>query len=167
MGSSFVLKTNNAPKAETSINVINSGVLALSPVLGVATPVSGAIAGLLCVDVVAVVLCVGAATTVKVVVALPPRLFIEMLCVPTGKDAAVVCLDSMLDVYYEGKQIDLHRISYQKKDMMVNANHYRKMTVKQSFDIENTLLDQTNLIDLPVQTPNLSAHDEIVEVHYE
>ena len=84
-----------------------------------------------------------------------------------GKDVAVVCLDSMLAAYYEGKQIALHRLSYQKKDMVVNANHYRKMTVKQSFDIENTLLDQTNLIDFPVQSADLSAYDEIAEAVYE
>jgi transposase len=78
-----------------------------------------------------------------------------------GKDVAVVCLDSMLAAYYEGKQIALHRLSYQKKDMVVNARHYRKMTVKQSFDIENTLLEQTNLIDFPVKTADLSAYDEL------
>ena len=33
-----------------------------------------------------------------------------------GKDVAVVALDNMLAAYYEGKQIALHRISYQKKD---------------------------------------------------
>lgn len=38
-----------------------------------------------------------------------------------GKDVAVVALDNMLAAYYEGKQIALHRISYQKKDMVVNA----------------------------------------------
>lgn len=78
-----------------------------------------------------------------------------------GKDVAVVCLDSMLAAYYEGKQIALHRLSYQKKDMVVNARHYRKMTVKQSFDIGNTLLEQTNLIDFPVKTADLSAYDEL------
>ena len=31
-----------------------------------------------------------------------------------GKDVAVVALDNMLAAYYEGKQIALHRISYQK-----------------------------------------------------
>ncbi|WP_423219390.1 hypothetical protein [Ethanoligenens harbinense] len=32
-----------------------------------------------------------------------------------GEDVAVVALDNVLAVYYEGKQIALHRISYQKK----------------------------------------------------
>lgn len=37
-----------------------------------------------------------------------------------GKDVAVVGLDNMLAAYFEGKQIALHKISYQKKDMVVN-----------------------------------------------
>ena len=77
-----------------------------------------------------------------------------------GKDVAVVGLDNMLAAYHEGKQIALHRISYQKKDMVVNAHHYRRLTVKQSFDIENTLLDGDNIIDFPVKPHDLSRYDE-------
>ena len=55
-----------------------------------------------------------------------------------GKDVAVVALDNMLAAYYEGKQIALHRISYQKKDMVVNPQHYRRLTLKQSMDVENS-----------------------------
>jgi len=81
-----------------------------------------------------------------------------------GKDVAVVALDNMLAAYYEGKQIALHRISYQKKDMVVNAQHYRRLTIKQSFDIENTLLDGDNVIDFPIRPPSLNVYDEAVEV---
>jgi len=81
-----------------------------------------------------------------------------------GRDVAVVALDNMLAAYYEGKQIALHRISYQKKDMVVNANHYRRMTVKQSFDIENTLLEGDNIIDFPIRPPSLNIYDEVTEV---
>jgi transposase len=77
-----------------------------------------------------------------------------------GKDVAVVALDNMLAAYHEGKQIALHRISYQKKDMVVNACHYQKLTVKQSFDIENTLLRGDNVIDFPVSPRDLSRYDE-------
>ncbi|MCD7948599.1 MAG: transposase [Oscillospiraceae bacterium] len=70
-----------------------------------------------------------------------------------GKDVAVVGLDNMLAAYHEGKQIALHRISYQKKDMVVNPSHYRRLTVKQSFDMENTLLDGDNIIDFPIRPP--------------
>ncbi len=63
-------------------------------------------------------------------------------------------------VYHGGKQIALHRISYQKKDMIVNAHHYRKLTVKRSFDVENTLLDGDNVIDFPIKPHDLSRYDE-------
>lgn len=79
-----------------------------------------------------------------------------------GKDVAVVALDNLLAAYYEGKQIALHRIFYQKKDMVVNAHHYRRLTVKQSFDIENTLLDGDNVIDFPIQPHDLSRYDEVL-----
>ena len=77
-----------------------------------------------------------------------------------GRNVAVVALDNMLAAYYEGKQIALHRISYQKKDMVVNAHHYRRLTVKQSFDIENTLLEGDNIVDFPVNLRDLSRYDE-------
>ena len=77
-----------------------------------------------------------------------------------GKDVAVIGLDNMLAAYHEGKQIALHRLSYQKKDMVVNAHHYRRLTVKQSFDIENTLLDGDNVIDFPIKPHDLSRYDE-------
>lgn len=79
-----------------------------------------------------------------------------------GKDVAVVALDNMLAAYHEGKQIALHRLSYQKKDMVVNAHHYRKLTVKQSFDIENTLLHGDNVIDFPMTLRDLSRYDEVL-----
>ena len=81
-----------------------------------------------------------------------------------GRDVAVVALDNMLAAYYEGKQIALHRISYQKKDMVVNAQHYRRLTIKQSFDIENTLLEGDNVIDFPIRPPSLNVYDDAVEV---
>lgn len=79
-----------------------------------------------------------------------------------GKDVAVVALDNMLAAYHEGKQIAIHRISYQKKDMVVNAHHYQKLTGKQSFDIENTLMDGGNIIDFPINPHDLSRYDEVL-----
>ena len=81
-----------------------------------------------------------------------------------GRDVAVVALDNMLAAYHEGKQIALHRISYQKRDMVVNAQHYRRLTVKQSFNIENTLMDDNNVIDFPINPPNLDVYDDATEV---
>jgi hypothetical protein len=82
---------------------------------------------------------------------------------PGGHVWAVIGLDNMLAAYHEGKQIALHRISYQKRDMVVNARHYRRLTVKQSFDIENTLLDGDNIIDFPVKPHDLSRYDEAAQ----
>lgn len=81
-----------------------------------------------------------------------------------GKDVAVVALDNMLAAYYEGKQIALHRISYQKKDMVVNPQHYRRLTLKQSMGVENPLLEQDNIIDFPMKTRDLSRYDEVSTV---
>lgn len=77
-----------------------------------------------------------------------------------GRDVAVIVLDNMLAVYYEGKQIALHRLSYNKKDMVVNPQHYRRMLIRQSFDTENTLLQSSNIIDFPMVDINLSDYDE-------
>lgn len=81
-----------------------------------------------------------------------------------GKDVAVVALDNMLAAYFEGKQIALHRISYQNKDMVVNPQHYKRLTIKQSFNIENTLLEHDNVLDFPIHPPDLSAYDAAMEV---
>ena len=79
-----------------------------------------------------------------------------------GKDVAVVALDNMLAAYYEGKQIALHRISYQRKDMVVNPQHYRRLTLKQSIDAENVLLEQDRVIDFPLKSSDLSRYDEVL-----
>ena len=79
-----------------------------------------------------------------------------------GKDVAVVALDSMLAAYYEGKQIALHRISYQRKDMVVNPQLYRRLTLKQTIDAENVLLEQGKVIDFPLKSSDLSRYDEVL-----
>ena len=78
-----------------------------------------------------------------------------------GRDVAVVGLDNMLAAYYEGKQIALHRLSYQKKDMVVNPVHYRRLTLKQSFETENTLLAGDHGLDFPIHQPDLNIYDEV------
>lgn len=78
-----------------------------------------------------------------------------------GRDVAVVALGNMLAAYHEGKQIAIHRLSYIKKDMVVNPAHYQRLTVKQSFDIENTLLADDDIIDKPVKIHDLSIYDEV------
>lgn len=78
-----------------------------------------------------------------------------------GRDVAVVALGNTLAVYHEGKQVAIHRISYQKKDMVVNPIHYQRLTIKQSFDVENTLITGDDTIDRPVAIHDLSIYDEV------
>ena len=63
---------------------------------------------------------------------------------------------------YEGKQIALHRISYERKDMVVNPQHYRRLTLKQTMDAENVLLEQSKVIDVPLELSDLSRYDEVL-----
>ena len=77
-----------------------------------------------------------------------------------GKEVAVIVLDNVLAAYYQGKQVALHRISYQKRDMVVNPAHYRRLTVKQSFDTENTLFSGPHLPDYSIHSVDLSRYDD-------
>jgi len=83
-----------------------------------------------------------------------------------GRDLAVVTLGNLLAVYHEGKQVAIHRLSQVKKDMVVNPVHYQRLTVKQSFDIENTLLTDNDVIDHPVATHDLSIYDEAASAQW-
>jgi hypothetical protein len=47
--------------------------------------------------------------------------------------------------------------------MVVNAHHYKRLTLKQSFDVENTLLSDDNIVDFPVEAHDLSRYDEVAE----
>ena len=78
-----------------------------------------------------------------------------------GMDVTVIALDNMLAVYSNGKQIALHKISYNKRDMIVNKEHYQKMIIRQSFNTENTLLHYPDNIDMNIGVENLSAYDDI------
>jgi len=78
----------------------------------------------------------------------------------TCKYVTVVVLDNMLAAYYEGKQIALHMLSYHKNTMNVNKQHYRKMLVKQSFDTENTLLNNSGIIDFKPFSVDLGVYDD-------
>ena len=66
----------------------------------------------------------------------------------------------MLAAYYEGRQIALHRISYQRKDMVVNPQHYSRLTLQQTMDGSNVLLEQDKVIDFPLS--DLSRYDEVL-----
>ena len=78
-----------------------------------------------------------------------------------GRDLAVVALGNLLAVYYEGKQVAMHRLSNVKKDMIVNPAHYQRLTVKQNLDVENTLFLVDDPLDKPVALHDLSVYDEV------
>ena len=40
--------------------------------------------------------------------------------------------------------------------------HYRRLTMKQSIDAENVLMEQHNIIDFPLKTRDLSRYDEVL-----
>ena len=72
---------------------------------------------------------------------------------------AVIFLENMLAAYFEGKQISIHKLSYSKNTLNVNKEHYKSMYVKQSFDIENTLLHSSNIVDYPEPKHTLVQYD--------
>jgi hypothetical protein len=84
-----------------------------------------------------------------------------------GKDVTVVALDGLLAAYYNAKQIALHKLSYQTKDQVVNAAHYQRLTVRQSFEVSNPFLEHDNVLDFPIQRHSLSVYDEAAEVRHE
>jgi len=45
--------------------------------------------------------------------------------------------------------------------MVVNPVHYQRLTITQSFDVENTLLTGDDAIDQPVVAHDLSVYDEV------
>ncbi len=79
-----------------------------------------------------------------------------------GKDVTVIVLDHMLAAYYEGKQISLHKLSYSKNTLNVNKEHYKSMIMKSSFDIENTLLANREIVDVKLPNTSLAKYDELM-----
>ena len=72
-----------------------------------------------------------------------------------GRDVAVIVLDHILAAYFGGKQIALHKLSYSRNTHNVNKEHYKPMIVKSGFDIENTLLNNPDLVDLSIPEHSL------------
>jgi len=79
-----------------------------------------------------------------------------------GCDVTVVVLDNMLAAYYGGKQIALHKLSSRKKEMIINQEHYKRMLIQQSFNIENTLLFNSALVDYTLPHHDLSIYDSVI-----
>ena len=74
------------------------------------------------------------------------------------KYVTVVVLENMLAAYFQGKQIALHKLSYHKKTMNVNPEHYRKLTQSQHFDTQNLLLNTRHFDSVPFEI-NLEVYD--------
>ena len=47
-------------------------------------------------------------------------------------------------------------------DEVVNPQHYRRLTLKQTIDTENVLLEQGQVIDFPLKPSDLSRYDEVL-----
>lgn len=77
-----------------------------------------------------------------------------------GRDVAVVAMDSILAVYSEGKQIAMHRLSCGKKDMVMQAQHYSSIKIKERLSVENPLLKQDIGLGLENVPQDLSRYDE-------
>ena len=47
-------------------------------------------------------------------------------------------------------------------DEVVNPQHYRRLTLKQTIDAENVLLEQGKVVDFPLKPSDLSRYDEVL-----
>lgn len=77
----------------------------------------------------------------------------------------VLVIGNILSIYYQGVAIAHHNLSYNKYDINVNPKHYENITKNQSFDIENTLFKNTDVLHEDIEISNLNAYD--MEAIYE
>ena len=75
------------------------------------------------------------------------------------KHVTVVALDNTVTIYYLAKQIALHKLCYHKSTMNVNKEHYKSLTVKQTFNTENTLFANPEVLDFKSPIINLEVYD--------
>ena len=76
------------------------------------------------------------------------------------KNVVVVALDNTIAIYSEGKQIAVHRLSRPGSPMEVNPIHYRRLVTRQSFDVENTLMNSIRTVDFTPNKIDLGVYDE-------
>ena len=81
-----------------------------------------------------------------------------------GKDVAIVAMDNILVAYYEGKQVAVHRISRQKKDMVIAPNHYANIKIKERAGTLNPLMKQEVSYELENIQMDLTKYDEVLHV---
>ena len=75
------------------------------------------------------------------------------------KYVTVVAMNNILSVYYQGKQVALHQISYDKYNTSISKEHYRKLIIKQSFNTENTIFN-SKPYNIDDYTVNMGVYDE-------
>lgn len=85
-------------------------------------------------------------------------------CEYVGKDVAIVAMDNILVAYYEGKQVAVHRISHQKKDMIIAPNHYANIKIKERVGTPNPLMKQEVSYESENIQMDLSKYDEVLHV---
>ena len=85
-------------------------------------------------------------------------------CEYVGKDVAIVAMDNILVAYYEGKQVAVHRISHQKKDMIIAPNHYANIKIKERVGTSNPLMKQEVSYESENIQMDLSKYDEVLHV---
>lgn len=81
-----------------------------------------------------------------------------------GKDVAIVAMDNILVAYYEGKQVAVHRISRQKKDMVIAPNHYANIKIKERAGTPNPLMKQEVSYESENIQMDLTKYDEVLHV---
>lgn len=81
-----------------------------------------------------------------------------------GKDVAIVAMDNILVAYYEGKQVAVHRMSHQKKDMVISPNHYLNIKIKERVGTPNPLMAQESSYESENVPMDLTKYDEVLHV---
>jgi hypothetical protein len=76
-----------------------------------------------------------------------------------GKVVAVVVLGNKVAAYSDGKQIAVHGLSQHKNEMIVSPDHYRQILVRQSFDVDNIVLNGPSTVDFKPLGIDLGVYD--------
>lgn len=79
-----------------------------------------------------------------------------------GKDVTGLVLKNMISIYHNEEQIALHRLSYNRNEIIVNKEHYRPLMSRQSFHTPNTMIHGPEMIDYSIVPSSLSQYDEVI-----
>ena len=65
-------------------------------------------------------------------------------------------------VSVKGKRLNVRVHRCVAETFLDNPQHYRRLTLKQTIDTENVLLEQGKVIDFPLKPSDLSRYDEVL-----